>query len=119
MSCPFPLTNVNEYMKKFKFDNVRGCRYDPRVFSADCNRTYALQVCMQRTQNNATDDMTKRSTGRTRRTWSPFFQVMSCSCLVTSVNGNAVKFKFDNVYSSCPGARVSDTECDHIRALQA
>ena len=38
---------------------------------------------------------------------------------VVNVKGYAVKFKFDNVYSCCPGVCVSDTECDHIRALQA
>ena len=39
--------------------------------------------------------------------------------LVINVKGYAVKFKFDKMYSCCPGARVSDAECDHIRALQA
>ena len=39
--------------------------------------------------------------------------------LVINVKGYAVKFEFDNVYSCCPGARVSDTECDHICALLA
>ena len=34
-----------------------------------------------------------------------------------NVKGYAVKFKFDNVYSCCPGAR--DTECDNICALLA
>ena len=53
---PVSVTNVNGHMKKFKFDNVHGCRYDPRVFNADCNRTCALQVCMQGTQNSAIDD---------------------------------------------------------------
>ena len=56
IELPFPVTNVNDYMKKFKFDIVHGCRYDPRVFKADCNRTYAPQVCMQCTQNIAIDD---------------------------------------------------------------
>ena len=53
---PFSVTNINDYMKKFKFDNVHGCRYDPRVLNANWNRTYALQVCMQGTHNNAIDD---------------------------------------------------------------
>ena len=49
------MTNVNDHMM-FKFDNVHGCRYDLRVFNAECDRTDAPQVCMQGTQNNATDD---------------------------------------------------------------
>ena len=53
---PFSVTNVNDHMKKLKFDNVRGCRYAPRVFFADCNRTCAPQVCMHGTHNNAIDD---------------------------------------------------------------
>ena len=53
---PFSVTKVNDHMKKFKFDNVHGCRYVPRVFFADCNRTCALQVCMQGTHNNTIDD---------------------------------------------------------------
>ena len=48
----------------------------------------------------------------------PVTDVNELLFLVINANDYAVKFKFDNVHSSCPGARVFDTECDHIRALQ-
>ena len=118
---PFSVTNVNDYMKKCKFDNVHGCRYDPRVFNADCNRTYALQVCMQGTQKNAIDDNIRHFDKKIDRDGSENVESILSDdkllFLVINAKGYAVKFKFDNVYSCCPGARVSDTECDHIRAL--
>ena len=110
-------------MKKFKFDNVRGCRYVPRVFFADCNRTCALQVCMQGTHNNAMDDNIRHFDKQIDRDDSENLESIlpddELLFLVINVKGYTVKFKFDNVYSCCPGARVSDTECDHICALLA
>ena len=109
---PFSVTNVTDYMKKFKFDNVHGCRYDPRVFHADCT----LQVCMQGTQNNAIDDNIRHFDKRIDRDDSENQESILSDdellFLVINVKGYAVKSKFDNVYSCCPGTRVSDTECD-------
>ena len=64
------------------------------------------------------DTLTSRSTGMIRRTWTilPDDELLF---FVINVKGYSVKFKFDNVYSWCLGFRVSDTECDHISALQA
>ena len=48
----------------------------------------------------------------------PVITVNELLFLVINANDYAVKFKFDNVRSCCPDARVFDTECDHFRALQ-
>ena len=120
---PFSVTNVNDHMKKFKFDNVHGCRYAPRVFNADCNRTCALQVCMQGTHTNAMDDNIRHFDKQIDRDDSENLESIlpddELLFFVINVKGYEAKFKFDNVYSCCPGARVSDTECDHICALLA
>ena len=118
---PFSVTNVNDYMKKFKFDNVHGCRCDLRVFNANCNRTYALQECMQGTQNNAMDDHIRHFDKQIDRDDSENLESIlpddELFFLMINVKDYAMKFKFDNVYSCCLGARVSDAECDHIHAL--
>ena len=75
------------------------------------------------TQNNAIDDNIRHFDKQIDRDDSENLESVlpddELIFLVINVKGYAVKFKFDNVYSCCPGARVSDTECDHIRALQA
>ena len=119
---PSPVINVNDYMTKFKFDSVHRCPYDPRVFNAECNRTYVLQECMQGTQSNATEDNTRHFDKQIDRDDSENLESIlpadELLFLVINVNGYVVKFKFNTLYSCCPGARVFDTECDHIRAPQ-
>ena len=115
---PFSVINVNDHMRKFKFDNVHESRYDPRVINADCNRTYVLQVCMQGTQNNAIDDNIRHFDKQIDRDDLENLESTlpddELFFLAINVKGYAVKFKFDNVYSCCPAARVSDTECDYM-----
>ena len=105
---PFLVTNVNDSVNKFKFDKMHGCRYDPRVFNADCNRTYALHVCIQGTQNNAIGDNIRHFDKQIDRDDPENLE---------SILPHDELLFLDIACSCCLGARVSDTECDHIRAL--
>ena len=78
---------------------------------------------MQGTHNNAIDDNIRHIDKQIDRDDSENLESIlpddELLFLVINVKGYEVKFKFDNVYSCCPGAHVSDTECDHICALLA
>ena len=67
------------------------------------------------TQNNAIDDNIGHIDKQIDRADSEDDLLF----LVINVNDCSATFKFDNVYGCHPGARVFDTECDHICVLQA